>query len=83
MKKELQRWFPIEKTMLKGTSKVVESKNICNFAPLIEVFMQDWFEKEEGTEHVPPINIQRCRWVYGRTNSTTPTQYSLTILNEY
>ncbi len=58
MKKELQRWFPIEKTMLKGTSKVVESKNICNFAPLIEVFMQDWFEKEEGTEHVPPSTFK-------------------------
>lgn len=39
--------------MLKGTCKVVENKNICNYAPLIEVFMQDWFLEEEEIKQVP------------------------------
>jgi len=40
--------------MLKGTNKVVESKVICNHVPLIEIFMQNWFMKEETTKQVPP-----------------------------
>jgi hypothetical protein len=33
--------------MLKGIDKVMESKDICNFIPLIKVFMQEWFLEEE------------------------------------
>jgi hypothetical protein len=39
--------------MLKGTCKVVESKNICNYFPLIEVFMQNLFIKEKEIKQMP------------------------------
>ncbi len=39
--------------MLKGTCKVVKNKNMWNYAPLIEVFMQYWFIKEEEIKQMP------------------------------
>jgi hypothetical protein len=30
MKKELQHWFVVETSMLKGIGKVVENKDLCN-----------------------------------------------------
>jgi len=44
--------------MLKGISKVVKSKNICNYVALIKVFMQSWFPNEERTKQVPPSTFK-------------------------
>jgi len=37
---------------------VVENKNICNCTPLIEVFIQDWFLKEETPKQIPPSSFK-------------------------
>jgi hypothetical protein len=44
--------------MLKGISKVVKSKDICNYVALIKVYMQSWFSSEKGTKQVPPSTFK-------------------------
>jgi hypothetical protein len=44
---ELQHWSTIWTMMLKGILVRLKKKDICNFVPLIEVFMQEWFLGEE------------------------------------
>jgi len=62
--------------MLKGTNKVVESKDICNHVPLIEVFMQNWFMKEETTKQVPPSSSKGASGCT-KKKSITHVLYSL------
>jgi len=44
--------------MLKGISKGVKSKGICNYVALIKKFMQSWFPNGEGTKQVPPSTFK-------------------------
>jgi hypothetical protein len=46
MKKELQCWTVVQTTKLKGIGKVVESKDIYHFIPLIEIIIHDRLKKK-------------------------------------
>lgn len=66
--------------MLKGTCKVVKNKNTCNYAPLIEVFMQDWFIKEEEIKWMPlstskGANEQTTKHIIKHFQSTWRSHY--------